>query len=185
MRAPIIYLALAGLASVAQANPIANTDSQTETRGLVTRGLSHMFLSRSEAAHSEEPPTRRQATTPPSPLTSASVGTTLNDANRTITLTVVKGDTLGQIAKLFNSGICDIAKLNKIQDPDFIVVGQVLQVPINVAAPDNNSCINRGGAIPPANNGTAAPAPPASGGSGKKGKKQRRSVNLFEEHRAV
>ncbi|GJC83529.1 intracellular hyphae protein 1 [Colletotrichum liriopes] len=177
MRASIFYLALAGLA---QANPIANPQPQTDPRGLITRGLSHMFSPRSE-----QPPTRRQAGTPPPPPAG---GGAVNNANRTVTLTVIQGDTLGQIARLLNSGICDIAKLNNIANPDFIEVGQVLQVPINVAAPDNDSCLNRGGAIPPPSNATAPPpAPPAPGGGGNKTKKQRRSVNLFAQngHRSV
>ncbi|GKT87577.1 intracellular hyphae protein 1 [Colletotrichum tofieldiae] len=167
MRASIFYLALAGLTGLAQANPIANPQPQTDPRGLIT------------------PPTRRQAGTPPPPPAG---GGAVNNANRTVTLTVIQGDTLGQIARLLNSGICDIAKLNKIANPDFIEVGQVLQVPINVAAPDNDSCLNRGGAIPPPSNATAPPpAPPAPGGGGKKTKKQRRSVNLFAQdgHRSV
>ncbi|KZL84337.1 intracellular hyphae protein 1 [Colletotrichum incanum] len=182
MRASILYLALAGLTSLAQANPITNAHPQTDPRGLITRGLSHMF-----SPHSEQPPARRQAATPPPPPGSGTGGGAVNNANRTVTLTVIQGDTLGQIARLLNSGICDIAKLNNIANPDFIEVGQVLQVPINLAAPDNDSCLNRGGAIPPPSNATAPPAPPASGGNGKKNKKQRRSVNLFAKngHRAV
>ncbi|KAK2729346.1 intracellular hyphae protein 1 [Colletotrichum kahawae] len=179
MRSSILCLALAGLSGVAQATPTTGTTQvQSEPRGLITRGLTYMFYPRQATSPTEPPPTRRQAATPP-PLTSAPPGGggAINNAQRTITLTVIKGDTLGQLARLFNSGICDIAKLNNIPNPDFIDVNQVLQVPINLANPDNNSCLNRGGAIPPAAapaNGTATPPPPAGG---KKTKAQRRRRN--------
>ncbi|KAL0941552.1 intracellular hyphae protein 1 [Colletotrichum truncatum] len=189
MRSSILCLALAGLSTIAQATPVINHDTQNEvraeTRGLITRGLTHMFFPRQVPTASEPPPTRRQATTPPPPLSSApgGGGGPVNNANRTVTLTVIQGDTLGQIARLLNSGICNIAKLNNIANPDFIEVGQVLQVPINVANPDNDSCLNRGGGIPPAN-GTP-PAPPAPGAAppgGKKNKKRKRSINFSSPH---
>ncbi|WYZ36999.1 hypothetical protein EsH8_II_000505 [Colletotrichum jinshuiense] len=187
MRSSILCLALTGLMGIAQANPIANSISnppvQTDPRGLITRGLSYMLFSREEATRSEPPPTKRQAATPPAPLTSSPAGGegggAVNNANRTVTLTVAQGDTLGQIARLFNSGICDIAKLNNIANPDFIEIGQVLQVPVNVANPDNDSCLKRGGAIPPQQNSTA-PAP--GGGEGGKKTRRRRSVNLSSHH---
>ncbi|KXH62428.1 intracellular hyphae protein 1 [Colletotrichum salicis] len=184
MRSSILYLSLAGLASIAQANPVIKPDAQVDPKGLITRSLSHFLSSRSEPTRSELPPTKRQVTPPP-PLTSAPAaappggGGAVNNANRTVTLTVIQGDTLGQIARLLNSGICNIAKLNNIANPDFIEIGQVLQVPINVANPDNDSCLNRGGAIPaPGQNATAPGAPPSAGG---KGKKVGRSGNLFSE----
>ncbi|ORY60965.1 uncharacterized protein BCR38DRAFT_443047 [Pseudomassariella vexata] len=59
----------------------------------------------------------------------------------TVEHTVVKGETLAIISKQFNSGICDIAKLNNLTNPDQIEVGQVLKVPINVANPDDSSCL--------------------------------------------
>ncbi|OBR06597.1 Intracellular hyphae protein 1 [Colletotrichum higginsianum IMI 349063] len=164
MRSSIIYLALAGLTSFAQANPLNKPPPQTDPRGLITRGLSNVFS-----------PTKRQAAAPPA-IPQAGGGD-VNNASRNVALTVIAGDTLGQIARLLNSGICDIAKLNNVANPDFIEVGQVLQVPINVAAPDNDSCLNRGGAIPPPAGGNAsapaAPAAPAPGGGegGKKNKK--------------
>ncbi|KAJ3958886.1 hypothetical protein N0V92_004525 [Colletotrichum tropicale] len=181
MRSSILCLALAGLSGLVQATPTTDTTHlQSEPRGLITRGLTHMFYPRQASTPTEPPPTRRQAATPPPPLTSAppAGGGPVNNANRTITLTVIKGDTLGQIARLFNSGICDIAKLNNIPNPDFIDVNQVLQVPINLANPDNTSCLNRGGAIPPAAapaNGTATPPPPPGG---KKTKRRRRNASL-------
>ncbi|KAK1462987.1 intracellular hyphae protein 1 [Colletotrichum cuscutae] len=187
MRSSILYLALAGVASIAQANPIIKPDAQVDPKGLITRSLSNLLFSRSDPTRSEPPPTRRQATPPP-PLTSNPAaappggGGAVNNANRTVTLTVIQGDTLGQIARLLNSGICNIAKLNNIPNPDFIEIGQVLQVPINVANPDNDSCLNRGGAIPAPGQNATAPGTPPAGGKGKgKRKKVKRSEALFSE----
>ncbi|KAJ0382538.1 hypothetical protein COL922a_012350 [Colletotrichum nupharicola] len=167
MRSSILCLALAGLSGLAQATPTTDTTHlQSEPRGLITRGLTHMFYPRQATTPTEPPPTRRQAATPPPPLTSAPPAGG------------GPGDTPGQIARLFNSGICDIAKLNNIPNPDFTDVNQVLQVPINLANPDNTSCLNRGGAIPPAAapaNGTATPPPPPGG---KKTKRRRTNASL-------
>ncbi|KAF6806651.1 intracellular hyphae protein 1 [Colletotrichum sojae] len=176
MRSSLLYLAIAGLASIAQADPAANRPAAAAAPGnLLTRGIATLF--------SDPAPTRRQAP----PAAPPAGGGPVNNANRTVTLTVEKGDTLGQIARLLNSGICNIATLNKIPNPDFIEVGQVLQVPINVANPDNESCLNRGGAIPPATppaNGTASGTPPpAAPGGGKKNKRRARTVRLSPQHR--
>ncbi|TQN64960.1 Intracellular hyphae protein 1 [Colletotrichum shisoi] len=150
MHSSVIYLALAGLTSFAQANPLNKPPPQTDPRGLITRGLPNVFT-----------PTKRQAIPPAG-------GGDVTNARRNVSLTVIGGDTLGQIAKLLNSGICDIAKLNNIANPDFIEVGQVLQVPINVAAPDNDSCLKRGNAT-----ASAAPVAPAPGG-GEGGMKEKK-----------
>ncbi|KAK1983783.1 hypothetical protein LZ30DRAFT_780303 [Colletotrichum cereale] len=170
MRASIYYFALAGLTSLSQANPIANPDPHTDPRGLITRSLSNML-----APGSETLPTKRQAI-PPAPQ---AVGDGFK-TTRDVTLVVEKGDTLGNIARLLNSGICDIAKLNNIADPNLILIGQTLKVTINLAKPDNDSCLNRGGAtIPPANNSTGGDKknPPATPPG--KGKKNKRSTSLF------
>lgn len=45
-----------------------------------------------------------------------------------ITYTVVRGDTLGDIAKRFNTSVSALAALNNITDPNYIVVGQVLKI---------------------------------------------------------
>lgn len=44
------------------------------------------------------------------------------------THTVVKGDTLGAIAKTYNVSIADLVSWNKLKSPDSIEIGQVLQV---------------------------------------------------------
>lgn len=58
----------------------------------------------------------------------------------TTNYTVVSGDTLEKIAADFNSGVCNIAELNSLDNPDFILVDQVLQIPTNVCTADNDSC---------------------------------------------
>jgi len=45
------------------------------------------------------------------------------------TYTVVRGDTLGAIARKFNTTIQALATLNKISNPNLIYAGQVLQIP--------------------------------------------------------
>lgn len=59
----------------------------------------------------------------------------------TIDYTVVSGDTLTSISEKYSSGICDIAELNSLANPDFIAVDQVLKVPNSVCSPDNTSCL--------------------------------------------
>ena len=44
------------------------------------------------------------------------------------TYTVVKGDTLTAIAKKYNTTVSKLVSLNDISNPDYIVIGQVLQV---------------------------------------------------------
>ncbi|KAK1573413.1 uncharacterized protein LY79DRAFT_697537 [Colletotrichum navitas] len=161
MRASVYYFALAGLTTLSQASPIANPDPPTDPRGLITRSLPNLLTPGSETL-----PTKRQSI-PSAQQAAAAAAGQINNATRNVTLVVEKGDTLGQIAKLLNSGICDIAKQNKIADPNFILPGQKLDVTINLANPDNNSCLNLAGAIPPANNSTG------SGGDKKDGKKNK------------
>ncbi|CBX91502.1 hypothetical protein LEMA_P070100.1 [Plenodomus lingam JN3] len=81
---------------------------------------------------------RRQTTTPP-PCGSSLIVDHVVAANQTLSL----------IASNYTSGICDIASLNKIQNPNFIQVGQVLRIPTKCTTPDNTSC------LPPPNTATA------------------------------
>jgi LysM repeat protein len=55
---------------------------------------------------------------------------------------VIPGDTLEKIALQFNSGVCNIASVNRLSNPDFILAGQTLVVPTEVcpAEVDNQSC---------------------------------------------
>ncbi|EME41175.1 carbohydrate-binding module family 50 protein [Dothistroma septosporum NZE10] len=55
--------------------------------------------------------------------------------------TVAHGDTLTTIAQKFNSGICDIASVNDITNPNFIETGAVLSIPTNCVTPDNTTCL--------------------------------------------
>ncbi|KAK2060841.1 hypothetical protein LY76DRAFT_675098 [Colletotrichum caudatum] len=153
MRASIYYFALAGFASLSEASPIANPDPPTNPRVLITRSLSQELTPGSETL-----PTKRQALPSAEQAAAAAGGGVINNATRNVTLIVEKGDTLGNIAKLLNSGICDIAKQNNIADPNVIDVGQSLVVTINLKNPDNASCLNLSGAIPSVNNSTGSAA---------------------------
>lgn len=46
-----------------------------------------------------------------------------------MTHTVKKGETLTSIAKRYNTTVNELVKLNKIKNPNVIVVGQVLTLP--------------------------------------------------------
>ncbi|NPV93372.1 MAG: LysM peptidoglycan-binding domain-containing protein [Firmicutes bacterium] len=49
----------------------------------------------------------------------------------TLDYTVVSGDTLGQIARDYNSTVANILKFNRIPDPDMIFPGQRIVVPLS------------------------------------------------------
>lgn len=63
----------------------------------------------------------------------------------TTNYTVEAGDTLERLAAEFNSGVCNIAAANSLEDPDFILVGQVLSIPVSVCTADNESCRTEAG----------------------------------------
>lgn len=71
-------------------------------------------------------------------------GTTCVDGP-SVNYTVVSGDTLEKIAADNNSGVCNIAVANDLDNPDFILLGQVLVIPTDVCTPDNDSCRNTEG----------------------------------------
>lgn len=58
----------------------------------------------------------------------------------TTNYTVQPNDTLEKIAATFDSGVCDITKLNHLASPDFVLNGQQLVVPTKLCQPDNTSC---------------------------------------------
>ncbi|KJX99877.1 hypothetical protein TI39_contig348g00046 [Zymoseptoria brevis] len=88
----------------------------------------------------QNPPTSCSAT--PQPTGAVSPGKPNTCGSTTFTnYTVKSGDTLTTIAKQFNSGICDIANANGVQNPDVIQAGQVLTIPANCVTPDNTSCL--------------------------------------------
>lgn len=53
--------------------------------------------------------------------------------------TVVRGDTLTAIAKKYNTTISKLVELNKIKNPDYIVVGQVLTISGNAVVEKTNT----------------------------------------------
>jgi len=57
---------------------------------------------------------------------------------------VAPGDTLFSIANRSGMTVSELARLNGISDPDFIVVGQVLQVNVAIAAPARKYTIQPG-----------------------------------------
>ncbi|TDZ28176.1 Intracellular hyphae protein 1 [Colletotrichum trifolii] len=56
---------------------------------------------------------------------------------------VKPSETLTSIAEKYDSGICNIAKLNNLADPNFLALDQELQIPTHVCEKekDNTSCI--------------------------------------------
>lgn len=57
----------------------------------------------------------------------------------TVTYTVKKGDTLSGIAKKYNTTVAKLVKLNDIDDPDYIVVGQKLIISGTVSTEEKKS----------------------------------------------
>lgn len=55
------------------------------------------------------------------------------------TYTVVKGDTLSELAVKFGTTVAKLVALNDISDPDFIVIGQVLQIDGDSSTPAKNT----------------------------------------------
>ncbi|SMR60353.1 unnamed protein product [Zymoseptoria tritici ST99CH_1E4] len=86
----------------------------------------------------QNPPTSCSAA--PQPTGTGSPGTVCGSTTFT-NYTVKAGDTLGAIAKQYKSGVCDIAKVNGIDNPDYIKPDQVLSIPANCVTPDNTSCV--------------------------------------------
>jgi LysM repeat protein len=56
-----------------------------------------------------------------------------------IEYTIQLGDTLAGIASQFNSTVEDIKKLNKIENENEILVGQVITIRVNIVTPTNTS----------------------------------------------
>lgn len=55
---------------------------------------------------------------------------------------VRKGDTLSAIARSFNTTVDAIASANGMRNPNYIQVGQVLQIPVKLDKPTNNQLYN-------------------------------------------
>ncbi|KAF9691929.1 hypothetical protein EKO04_009804 [Ascochyta lentis] len=62
-------------------------------------------------------------------------------ANSTVSYTLVSGDTLTTVTNRFDSGICDIASLNNITNPNSVPAGAILTIPEGCTDPDNTSCL--------------------------------------------
>ncbi|KAF2167783.1 carbohydrate-binding module family 50 protein [Zasmidium cellare ATCC 36951] len=60
----------------------------------------------------------------------------------TTNYTIIAGDTLTTVAERYSSGICDIATLNNISNPNLVTPGQNLLIPTNCTTPDNDSCLD-------------------------------------------
>ncbi|CAK7236637.1 hypothetical protein SCUCBS95973_009675 [Sporothrix curviconia] len=57
------------------------------------------------------------------------------------TYTVVEGDTVASIASKYGVGLCDVARLNVLADPEFIYPGEILNIPASATFPDDTSCL--------------------------------------------
>jgi LysM repeat protein len=69
---------------------------------------------------------------------------------KTQTYTITTGDTLTSIAKKFNRGIYEIAKVNSTTNVNVINNGAVLTIPAQVCLPDSTSCLVNSPAAPTA-----------------------------------
>ena len=50
-------------------------------------------------------------------------------ASTTKEIEIKKGDTLSQIARMYNTSVSELANLNKIQNVDYIRAGDTLKIP--------------------------------------------------------
>ncbi|KAK2026936.1 LysM domain-containing protein [Colletotrichum zoysiae] len=72
-----------------------------------------------------------------------------NSTSTTIDYVVKTNDTLTSIANTYHSGICQIASLNNLANPNYVLSGTTLKVPTNLCQPDNTSCLpSSGGSAP-------------------------------------
>ena len=55
---------------------------------------------------------------------------------------VRKGDTLSAIARSYNTTVDAIASANGMRNPNYLQVGQVLQIPAKTTTPTNNQLYN-------------------------------------------
>jgi LysM repeat protein len=84
------------------------------------------------------PPTQGPGPQPPTPVPPS-----------TSTYTVQRGDTLGAIARRFNTTVQALATLNHIANPNLIFAGQVLQIPGAGPGPGPVPTVPPGGPTPP------------------------------------
>lgn len=72
----------------------------------------------------------------------ADAGTLPCGATSTTSHDVVQGDTLNALSAQYGAGVCDIASLNGITNPNVINVGQHLTIPLGCTHIDNTTCIS-------------------------------------------
>lgn len=79
----------------------------------------------------------------PKRLTIPLTGQPICGSTSSTNYTIIAGDTLTTVAERYNSGICDIATANNISNPNLVVPGQNLIIPVNCTTPDNTSCFTK------------------------------------------
>ncbi|KAJ5546877.1 hypothetical protein N7494_004462 [Penicillium frequentans] len=69
----------------------------------------------------------------------------LVNANITIgkEIYVEEGDTVWKLAQTYHFGVCDLARMNGLADPDFIYPGEKFLIPAVAAHPDDYSCLDQ------------------------------------------
>ncbi|KAJ5709018.1 hypothetical protein N7493_010352 [Penicillium malachiteum] len=59
------------------------------------------------------------------------------------TIYVKEGDTVWDLAATYRVGVCDLARMNGLADPDFIYPGEKFLIPAESAHPDDFSCLDQ------------------------------------------
>lgn len=126
-------VALAGIATAAVAGSLSGGAGSTGTTAAAsaTETPSPTPLATPTQAVSSPSPTAVPTATPipPTPLPPTPVPTAAPTPVPPRTYTVVEGDTLAEIAQRFGTTVSALQAANGIEDPDEIVVGQVLTIP--------------------------------------------------------
>lgn len=58
------------------------------------------------------------------------------------TIYIEEGDTVWDLAATYRMGVCDLARMNGLADPDFIYPGEKFLIPATAAHPDDCSCLD-------------------------------------------
>ncbi|MFT8373974.1 MAG: LysM peptidoglycan-binding domain-containing protein, partial [Liquorilactobacillus satsumensis] len=75
------------------------------------------------------------------------LGTTTTAQNATKTLSVVQGDTVSELAEKYGSSTAAIVQANQLQNPDLILVGQQLMVPLKQTGSAGTTAITKTTAV--------------------------------------
>ncbi len=99
-----------------------STPTATATRGVI------------DATPTQEQPTITLTPSPTAPTATLTASPTIDMSvfKSTITYTVMRGDTLQAIARLYGSSVDAIVSINSLADSDVIAVGQQLLIPVRV-----------------------------------------------------